>query len=102
VSISPPIPPSEPKPLDLSLPEEVVNQKIDFARALDPARSRWLEQKPLLQVRIVDRSLGGRLQRMAKAAVCAELRQAAANARLSGDGSSLEVIGLAMRERGCF
>jgi hypothetical protein len=83
--------------LDLRLPESA------FAPASASHAPPWqrpspesFERKPLLAVRVEDRSLGGRLARAARGMECAELRAA-----LRKPSASTEVIVESMRKRGC-
>jgi hypothetical protein len=62
------------------------------------SRSEMIDIPPRVIFRMRDRSLGGRLRRMARRADCAELR----DALRSANNSSADVIVRTMAERGCM
>ena len=100
-----PLPSAEsasPSRLDLTLRDAGMLQKDLFEPSvLSRPKVDALDRELRVKVEVRDRSVGGRLQRMAGQSACNELRQAAAAAARAGGGSQLDIIAKSMRERGC-
>lgn len=89
--------------LDLSLPPASRPPDARFGkRVVEQFGTDDMQSKPRLNVRFQDSSIGGRLQRMAKGAECADLKRALARARSGGDGSTTKLAMEALSERGCM
>lgn len=90
------------QPLDLRMPASVANDRPQFQSSLTRRRNvDQFDRAPKVALRLQDRSLGGRLHSMRQAAMCGELRQAAAEALRTGGGSRLTVIEQSMQDHGC-
>lgn len=90
------------QPLDLRMPASVANDRLQFQSSLTGRRNvDQFDRAPKVALRLQDRSLGGRLHSMRQAAMCGELRQAAAEALRTGGGSRLTVIEQSMQDHGC-
>lgn len=90
------------RPLDLRLPDGVAGDGPQFrSSVMLPRPADQLDRPPIMQLRIRDKSLGGRLQDMRRATMCGELRQAAAEARRMGADGRLAVIEQSMHEYHC-
>lgn len=83
--------------LDLSLPEA----GLRFGTSTSPAAGDWEPSLPRMRVRMVDSSLGGRLARMQKGALCNELKLMASGMP-GGSAPDRESLMRELAELGCL
>lgn len=90
-----------PASLDLSVPAEGVALRFGTGKALERPRELALEPTVGMTLQFQDNSLGGRLQRMRTASICADLRRSIGEGRRRGDGSGVDIASRQLRELGC-